>query len=46
MNGQFESVLDTKRRWRGRAYAWARYRWDAWWKRLRRDLRTGTGRSP
>lgn len=46
MNGQFESVLDNKRRWRGRAYAWARYRWDAWWKRLRRDLHTGPGRSP
>ena len=39
MNGQFASVLDTKRRWRGRAYSWVRYRWDAWWKRLRRDLR-------
>lgn len=42
MNGQFASVLDTKRRWRGRGYAWLRYRWDAWWKRLRRDLRTNT----
>jgi glycosyl transferase, family 25 len=39
MNGRFASVLDTKRRWRGRAYARLRYRWDAWWKRLRRDLR-------
>ncbi len=39
MNGQFTSVLDTKRKWRGRGYAWLRYRWDAWWKRLRRDLR-------
>jgi glycosyl transferase, family 25 len=39
MNGQFESVLDTKRRWRGRGYSWLRYRWDAWWKRVRRDLR-------
>ena len=45
MNGRFESVLDTKRRWRGRAYSWARYRWDAWWKRLRRDLRAGAERS-
>jgi len=45
MNGQFESVLDNKRRWRGRAYSWARYRWDAWWKRLRRDLRANEGRS-
>jgi glycosyl transferase family 25 len=44
MNGQFESVLDTKRRWRGRAYSWARYRWDAWWKRLRRGIRKGTER--
>jgi glycosyl transferase family 25 len=39
MSGRFTSVLDTKRRWRGRGYAWLRYRWDAWWKRLRRDLR-------
>jgi glycosyl transferase family 25 len=45
MNGQFESVLDTKRRFRGRAYSWLRYRWDAWWKRLRRDLRAGAERS-
>jgi glycosyl transferase family 25 len=44
MNGQFESVLDTKRRWRGRAYSWLRYRWDAWWKRLRRDLRANEAR--
>jgi glycosyl transferase family 25 len=44
MNGQFTSVLDTKRRWRGRGYSWLRYRWDAWWKRLRRDLRTNTER--
>lgn len=42
MNGTFASVLDTKRRWRGRTYARLRYRWDAWWKRLRRDLRGGT----
>ena len=40
MNGKFTSVLDTKRRWRGRTYARLRYRWDAWWKKLRRDLRT------
>jgi len=45
MNGQFASVLDTKRRWRGRAYSWLRYRWDAWWKRLRRDVRALTERS-
>lgn len=38
MNGRFDSVLDTKRRWRGRTYAWLRFRWDAWWKRVRRDL--------
>jgi glycosyl transferase family 25 len=46
MNGQFTSVLDTKRRFRGRAYSWVRYRWDAWWKRLRRDLRIHSERSP
>ncbi len=45
MNGQFASVLDTKRRFRGRGYAWLRYRWDAWWKRLRRDLRGDADRS-
>jgi glycosyl transferase family 25 len=45
MNGQFTSVLDTKRRWRGRIYSWVRYRWDAWWKRLRRDLREHSERS-
>lgn len=44
MNGQFASVLDGKRRWRGRGYAWLRYRWDAWWKRLRRDLRAAPER--
>lgn len=38
MNGRFASELDAKRRGRGRWYAWLRYRWDAWWKRLRRDL--------
>jgi glycosyl transferase family 25 len=38
MDGTFESVLDTKRRGRGRGYAWLRFRWDAWWKRLRHDL--------
>jgi hypothetical protein len=31
-------VLDRKRQWRGRWYARLRYRWDAWWKRLRNDL--------
>jgi glycosyl transferase family 25 len=39
MNGMFSSSLDAKRRWRGRGYDWVRYRWDRWWKRLRRDLR-------
>ncbi|MFY8120966.1 MAG: hypothetical protein ACOVK7_06220, partial [Burkholderiaceae bacterium] len=38
MNGRFDSVLDGRRRMRGRWYAWLRYRWDAWWKRLRQDL--------
>jgi len=38
MNGRFDSVLDRKRQWRGRWYARLRYRWDAWWKRLRNDL--------
>lgn len=38
MNGLFESVLDDKRRFRGRWYTWARFRWDKWWKRLRQDL--------
>ena len=38
MNGRFDSVLDGKRSFRGRGYSWLRYRWDAWWKRLRSDL--------
>jgi len=38
MNGLFASVLDEKRRQRGRWYSWLRFRWDKWWKRLRRDL--------
>jgi glycosyl transferase family 25 len=38
MNGRFDSVLDGKRRFRGRVYSKLRYRWDAWWKRLRADL--------
>ena len=28
MNGKFASVLDDKRRGRGRLYAWLRFRWD------------------
>jgi len=28
MNGKFASVLDEKRRGRGRLYAWLRFRWD------------------
>lgn len=39
MNGLFHSVLDEKRRDRGRWYNWARFRWDRWWKRLRQGLR-------
>ena len=38
MNGRFDSVLDGKRQFRGRIYSKLRYRWDAWWKRLRSDL--------
>jgi glycosyl transferase, family 25 len=38
MDGTFVSVLDTKRRVRGRGYTWLRFRWDAWWKRLRQRL--------
>ncbi len=30
MNGKFASVLDEKRRVRGRLYAWLRFRWDRW----------------
>lgn len=30
MSGRFRSVLDDKRRFRGRWYAWIRYRWDRW----------------
>jgi glycosyl transferase, family 25 len=44
MNGRFDSVLDGKRRVRGRWYAWLRFRWDAWWKRVRRDLGVRGGR--
>lgn len=39
MNGLFTSVLDEKRRHRGRWYNWMRFRWDKWWKRLRQELR-------
>lgn len=35
MNGTFASVLDQKRRRRGRAYAWLRFRWDKLWRGLR-----------
>jgi glycosyl transferase family 25 len=44
MNGRFGSVLDAKRRFRGRWYAWLRFRWDAWNKRVRRDLGLRSGR--
>lgn len=30
MNGKFVSLLDEKRRGRGRLYAWLRFRWDRW----------------
>jgi glycosyl transferase family 25 len=30
MNGKFHSLLDEKRRGRGRLYAWLRFRWDRW----------------
>lgn len=30
MNGKFSSLLDEKRRGRGRWYAWLRFRWDRW----------------
>jgi glycosyl transferase family 25 len=35
MNGRFASVLDGKRRVRGRWYAWLRFRWDRAWRGLR-----------
>lgn len=38
MNGLFSSVLDEKRRGRGRWLNWLRFRWDRWWKRLRQRL--------
>lgn len=44
MNGRFQSALDDKRRARGRGYAWLRFRWDAWWRRVRRDLGVRSGR--
>ncbi len=34
MNGKFASVLDEKRRGRGRLYAWLRFRWDRWRHRV------------
>jgi glycosyl transferase family 25 len=30
MSGRFVSMLDDKRRLRGRWYSWVRYRWDRW----------------
>lgn len=39
MNGLFASVLDDKRRSRGRFPCWMRFRLSGWWKRLRRDIR-------
>jgi glycosyl transferase, family 25 len=35
MNGLFDSVLDDKRRGRGRWYQGLRFRWHKWWKGLR-----------
>ena len=35
MNGQFDSVLDAKRQFRGRHFARWRFRLDGWWRRLR-----------
>ena len=43
MNGTFASVLDAKRRGRGRLYAWLRFRWDKIWRGLRHGHR---GRLP
>lgn len=34
MNGKFSSLLDEKRRGRGRLYAWLRFRWDRWRHRM------------
>jgi glycosyl transferase family 25 len=36
MNGRFDSVLDAKRKFRGRHFARWRFRLDGWWRRLRR----------
>jgi glycosyl transferase family 25 len=44
MSGRFESVLDDRRRVRGRAYAWLRWRWDKWWRGLRHGWRSGERR--
>lgn len=48
MNGLFASVLDDKRRARGRLYAWLRYRWDKFWRGLRyaRYGRSRSGQTP
>jgi glycosyl transferase family 25 len=45
MNGLFDSVLDNKRRLRGRWYAWLRYRWDKWWRGWRQSLARRPGQS-
>jgi glycosyl transferase family 25 len=44
MNGRFASVLDGKRRFRGRWLVGLRYRWDKWWKGLRQGLKLRGGR--
>jgi glycosyl transferase, family 25 len=46
MNGKFVSVLDSKRRRRGRWFTWASYRSAAWWRRLRRRMRTRWAAEP
>lgn len=45
MNGRFDSVLDDKRRRRGRLYTRLRYHWYGWWRGLRARWR-GAGRPP
>jgi glycosyl transferase family 25 len=44
MNGKFDSLLDEKRRLRGRWYAWLRFRWDRWRHRLVGGRTVPTGR--
>lgn len=46
MSGRFASVLDDRRRFRGRAYAWLRWRWDKWWRGLRHGWRARRPNTP